>query len=124
MRLSSKKQIAQLFAQGQTHFLYPFKIVYLERDSSSTPQQNLWPPPVLFSISKRNFKRAHQRNQLRRRIREAYRLNFARLMPPAETDCLPWTAWAWIYVAKKPMSFKEIEAKMLKIFDHFAGQVR
>lgn len=87
--------------------------------------QPQWPPPVLFSISKRNFKHAHQRNQLRRRMREAYRLNLARLASPAAEGLpLVMTAWAWIYVAKKPMPFKEIEAKMLKIFDHFAGQVR
>ncbi len=38
------------------------------------------PPQVLISVSKRTFKRAVDRNRLKRLIREAYRLNKYRLL--------------------------------------------
>lgn len=69
-RLCSKKIIDKLFAQGKSVFVFPVKIVYLETELSSE-----YPVQAAFSVGKRNFKRAVQRNLIKRRMREAYRLN-------------------------------------------------
>lgn len=69
-RLCSKKVIDKLFLEGKSIFSYPLKIVYLECIIPSR-----YPVQAGFSVGKRNFKRAVKRNLIKRRMREAYRLN-------------------------------------------------
>ncbi len=67
-RLNGRKEIENLFKQGKDLFKYPFKLIYLKSEERNTPR-------MLVSVSKRNFKSAVDRNLIKRRIREAYRLD-------------------------------------------------
>lgn len=69
-RLSSLKAIEQLYRQGTPFYNPHFKCVFL-----FTEEDLPFPCQVVFSVPKRNFKRAVDRNLLKRRIREAYRHN-------------------------------------------------
>jgi ribonuclease P protein component len=69
-RLCSKKIIDKLFVQGKSVFVFPVKMVYLE-----TKLPSGYPVQAGFTVSKKSFKRAVQRNLIKRRMREAYRLN-------------------------------------------------
>ena len=69
-RLCSKKLIEELFHNGSSFLLYPFRIVWL---SHSLPAEV--PVQVVINVPKRRFKKAVHRNLIKRRIREAYRLN-------------------------------------------------
>jgi ribonuclease P protein component len=77
-RLSSKKVIGSLFEKGSENtksvFLYPFRVSYFLQE---LPNENTEPtlPQMLISVSKRYFKHAVDRNLVKRRTREAYRLN-------------------------------------------------
>lgn len=74
--LCRKKLIEELFGkQGSSFGVYPLRIVWIKSASPTTA-----PPQVLISVSKRTFKRAVDRNRLKRLIREAYRLNKYRLV--------------------------------------------
>lgn len=73
-RLCSKKIMDKLFQEGKTIFVFPVKIVYLE---SKLPSD--YPVQAAFTVGKRNFKRAVQRNLIKRRMREVYRLNKSKL---------------------------------------------
>lgn len=68
-RLCSVKLIDKLFHNGSSFLLYPFRIIWLEE---SLPAES--PVQVLISVPKKKFKRAVDRNLLKRRIREIYRL--------------------------------------------------
>src|ERR1700761_3183650 len=69
-RLKSKKVIEELFKKGSSVYLYPFRLIY-----STTPVEPQQYPQILVSVPKRNFKKAVDRNRLRRQIKEAWRLN-------------------------------------------------
>ncbi|MBN2481848.1 MAG: ribonuclease P protein component [Bacteroidales bacterium] len=68
-RLSNKRQIERLFNTGYTFLIHPFKIFLTVDDN---PQST--PVKVLIAVSKRKFKKAADRNRIRRKIKEAYRL--------------------------------------------------
>lgn len=69
-RLCSKKVIEKLFADGKSLYIFPLKAVFLEISLKTE-----FPVQVAFAVSKKSFKRAVMRNLLKRRMREAYRLN-------------------------------------------------
>ncbi len=69
-KLKSRKQIELLFAQGKSISSFPVKVFYLPVDNSP-----LHPVQVGVGVSARNFKKAVDRNTIKRRMREAYRLH-------------------------------------------------
>ena len=72
-RLCGKKRIDRLFAEGRSFFAHPFRCVWMEVEPDV--YREMAPVQVLVSIGKRNHKRAVARNKIKRRTREAYRLN-------------------------------------------------
>lgn len=72
-RLCGKKSVDRLFAEGRSFFAAPFRCVWLIVEPD--PARKTAPVQVLISVPKKNHKRAVARNKLKRRIREAYRLN-------------------------------------------------
>lgn len=71
-RLKSQKAIGRLFDSGRDQYVYPFKLLFLIEDKT---EADVWPLKFSVSIPKRRFKSAVDRNLLKRRTREAYRLN-------------------------------------------------
>lgn len=69
-KLKSRKQIELLFAKGKSISAFPAKVFYLPVDH--TP---VHPVQVGVGVSARNFKKAVDRNTIKRRMREAYRLH-------------------------------------------------
>ncbi len=68
LKLKSRKQIATLFAEGQSIKAYPLLLAYM-------PCEMEVPFKVGFSVSKRNFKTAVDRNRVKRLLRENFRKN-------------------------------------------------
>ena len=61
--------VSKIHSQGHNFFSYPFKVYYLEKSSETEKVLRI------ISVPKRNFKRAVKRNKIRRRTKEAIRLN-------------------------------------------------
>jgi ribonuclease P protein component len=62
--------IATLFAEGHTFHVRPFRVTWM-RSGVHIPA----PAQVMMSVPKHNFRKAVQRNLIRRRMKEAYRLH-------------------------------------------------
>src|SRR6188768_1623853 len=91
-RLRKEKDIQELFDKGSSFYLFPFKVFILPNDDKESHQ-------VLISVSKKNFKRAVDRNTIKRRMREAYRLQ-KQILPE-----LPRVKAGFIYSHKEILDF-------------------
>jgi ribonuclease P protein component len=67
-RLKRRKIIEQLFSGGRAVTAFPIRAQYKMVNQLTVPLQ------AGFSVSSRNFKRAVDRNRIKRLMREAYRL--------------------------------------------------
>ena len=102
-RLKSSKRIAQLFKKGKVRNLPPLRMVYLACESLPRHQ-------VLFAVSSKKIRSAVTRNKLKRRMREAYRLNKHLLLPSPKTYFL--IGYSYIG-AGQLCDFKTIQEKLI-----------
>jgi ribonuclease P protein component len=105
-RLNKEKWIQELFEKGSSFILHPFRVVYLPH-----PDPMCLTHQVLISVSTRNFKKAVDRNTIKRRIREAYRLNKVKILSPGK-----WLI-AYIYIAKEMIPSEMIHKKLALTFE-------
>ena len=104
-RLCSKRLISLLFSKGSSFNLYPLRFIYY------APQEDLpGQTQLLISVSKRYYKRATDRNRLKRQIREAYRLNKHTLSQHQEQAP---RLLAILYIGKEKKSFDTIQKKLI-----------
>lgn len=107
--LRSQKTITGLFQPGFFVSSYPLRINYLfqpKPDSAPAFQ-------VLFSVSKKRFKKATDRNRVKRLLREVYRLNQQRLAGLSLPDNQQ-LAMALIYTGQEQLTFQTIQAAFLQ----------
>jgi ribonuclease P protein component len=107
-KLCYKPAIDELFAKGEQVFQYPFKLLFKRKDLPDG-----LPTQVLFSVPKRTFKLATDRNTIKRRLREVYRLH-KHLFQDKEGKCtLQYIAI--VYVAKEKLAYQELKRKFIQI---------
>jgi ribonuclease P protein component len=108
-RLSKEKLIQELFKKGSSFYLYPFKVFFLKVPDPGDSHQ------VLISVSKKLFARAVDRNTIKRRVREAYRLN------KDVYGMEPKFAIAYIYSVKEILPSSQIRERLLKTVKRLAN---
>jgi len=113
-RLCSRKHLDLLFKNGSSFLLYPFRISYIFVDFPAEVQVQ-----VVINVPKKRYKRAVDRNLLKRRIREVYRLNkqenlYSKL--PADKGLLLFSIQ---FIGKDKYEFSFIEKKLVAAFKRF-----
>ena len=109
-KLKSEKLIAQLFAEGQSVVAFPLRLVYLPTTFDDNAKVKAG-----VSVSKRNFKKAVDRNRIKRLMRETYRLQKTDVFSNSSTQY----ALMILYIGKEGTDFETINQKMKQIFDKF-----
>lgn len=106
-RLKSRKQIEVLFSKGQKLVVQPFRISYLF--SMAAEKES----PLKFGVgaSARYFKKAVDRNRIKRLIREAWRLQKNELLLQLKEQNRHLDVF-FIYTGKELPEYKDISDQM------------
>ncbi len=119
-RLKKRKYIEELFNSGESFSIYPLRIYFsLKHDSDiddGTPgwSERIQEPILQFGVgaSKKNFKKAVDRNRIKRLIREAYRLQNLGLSAAVHQK-KEWCLKLFIlYTGKEMPNYELIEQKV------------
>lgn len=116
-RLCSQIAIGKLIREGKTINHYPFRLIYLTNTDKSESSAQL-----AISVPKKNFKRAVKRNLLKRRIREAYRLNKASLYSYTKTKNISINLLL-VYVSTEISTYDEIERKLVALLQRLTKRL-
>lgn len=109
-KLKSEKLITQLFAEGKSVMTYPLRLVYLKTNFEDNVKAKAG-----VSVSKRNFKKAVDRNRIKRLMREAYRLQKGDIFNNSSSQY----ALMILYIGKETTDFETVQQKMKLLFDKF-----
>ncbi len=112
-KLKSKTIIDVMFADGKSISKFPLRLVYIPTELSDNQMIKMG-----VSVSKRNFKKAVDRNYFKRVLRECYRLNKHQLIENLDQ---PY-AFMLFYQTKERLSYQEINEKTIQLFDKFIKQ--
>jgi len=109
VHLKSRKTIRLLFEDGKQVKKFPLKLVFLPITFKEDVKHQ-----VAFSVPKRNFKKAVDRNRLKRLLRESYRLQQHNIKLPKEQYAL-----MFIYIGKEKITFEALQDKMEQLLLKF-----
>jgi ribonuclease P protein component len=117
-RLCSRTIIKDLALKGKNIRVNPFRLQYLQVHLNTT-----MPAQVAFSVPKKNFKDAVDRNRIRRRMREAYRKNKSTFYSFISRDNMQF-ALLFVFTGKDIVSYVETEEKTKIILDRLAEDIQ
>lgn len=109
--LKSKIIIDKLFTEGKTIAGFPIRLVYIETDFLN--DENFL---VGFSVPKKKFKKAVDRNRIKRLMREAFRLQQNQLILPKKT------AMMWLFTGKEIPDYQLVFNKIEKIINKLSDK--
>jgi ribonuclease P protein component len=128
-RLKSYKRIRILFAQGQKFKVFPLVVYFLLRDEKANSVEGVEEVEEVeaklqmgVSVGKRHFKRAVDRNLLKRRIREAYRKQKLELKETLSASGISMDIF-FVYSNARISDYAEIETAMASALAILADKI-
>lgn len=116
-KLCSRTAVNRLFAEGKPAKAYPLRAVYSESNRTYGAAAQF-----MITIPKKKIRKAVGRVLLRRRVREAYRLNRHLLLPALESTGKKVDI-AFIYVSDEAKSYHSIEKRVQAILSAVAAGI-
>jgi ribonuclease P protein component len=127
-RLKSPAEINDLFNNCRSVLCNPLKVIYKvipcdTREDLHKTGKTQYPLQVLITVPSRKFRNAVDRNRIRRKIREAYRLNKNSINAANETNVNLKLGIIYLGENKDP-DYSIIEAALLECIVKLRKQVR
>ena len=113
-KLKGQILIDRLFKDGHSVSVYPLRAIFMPADFNDGVILKTG-----VSVSKRNFKKAFKRNQIKRLMRESYRLNKKRYFNNITTQC----ALMILYIGKEEPSFNTLDGAMKQLLGKLAALI-
>jgi ribonuclease P protein component len=109
-RLCNRNDFQKLFSEGRSFYCYPFRCIYLWKETSDFSVK------IAVSVSKKKFKRAVDRNRIKRIARESYRLEKG-ILYQKYTDTSKQVDILVIYTETKILPFLFVRKKIIEIMN-------
>lgn len=109
-RLKGKKQIEELFVSGSSISVFPLRLVYLKTKTENR---------VGFSVSKKNFKSAVDRNKIKRRLRVGVDNHFKNL----EKEIKDRFLFMILYTGKEMPEPRALNARFETVLNRFKKNI-
>ncbi|MBB2145257.1 ribonuclease P protein component [Pedobacter sp. LMG 31464] len=117
-RLCSKKSLDLLFKNGSSFLLYPFRITFLFVD-----EPHKYPAQVVINVAKKRYKHAVDRNLIKRRTREAYRLQKEEQLYASLENRNDLLLLSLQFVGKEKYEYAFFEKKLAAAFKKLIAQI-
>lgn len=116
-RLCSKKSLDLLFKNGSSFLLYPFRLTFLFVD-----EPHKYPAQVVINVAKKRYKHAVDRNLIKRRTREAYRLQKEQLLYTSLANRKDLLLLSLQFIGKEKYDYAFFEKKLAMAFKKLTTQ--
>lgn len=120
-RLKSRKQIEQLFDKGKSFAITPFRVYFLINEMLNA-QRTMFNVQFGVGVSAKNFKKAVDRNRIKRLIREAWRLQKNELSEKAKAVQRQLNVF-FIYTGKELPDFTTVKDKVALALKKLADKI-
>jgi ribonuclease P protein component len=114
-KIKSQKHIDLLFSEGKSVTKFPLRLLYVPIELENDEKIKIG-----VSVSKKNFKKAVDRNHYKRLLRECYRLNKHLLLETIERSY----AIMLFYQTKDAMTFVDMNEKAVQLFEKFILEIK
>lgn len=131
-KLRHRSLVDPLFREGNTLYEFPLRLTWrtlggdeLRQTFRDSVPEHIGPVQMLITVPKKKRRHAVDRVLMRRRIREAYRLNRLPLKDiVASSDQVKTLGLAFVYLHDKNLPYSVVENKMKILFKRLALQLK
>lgn len=115
-RIKSPLRVNQVFAEGIQAFSHPFKYYFVATPTTEEEAKLM----VCFSVPKKRYKRATDRNKIKRLCKENFRLNkeiFYNKAPAMKMEVY------FIFIGKEMPDYHEVEKGMKSVLNSISNHI-